>query len=231
MKPYTLLLVVVISLNLVQFTFLMRGEKGAGTPARSVSVSGAPVSELHRRVAELEDENRSLRDRLSLLEDMPVPEAPAREPLSGFVTRSDFDAFRDEMEEALGRRSVRGEGPSSSPQFKQEIATALTEIRHQEAVDKVRSKQEARLADLDEKLLPRVEEWLQLTPSQTHEMRTALLNKFERESELIRRWEAGEDDEILGEQKASDRETLRVELSRFLSPEQLETYLSRGGTK
>ena len=62
-------------------------------------------------------------------------------------------------------------------------------------------------------------------------MRTALLNKFERESELIRRWEAGEDDEILGEQKASDRETLRVELSRFLSPEQLETYLSRGGTK
>jgi len=231
MKPYTLLLVVVIGLNLVQFTFLLRGEKGAGAPPRSVPVSGAPGSELHRRVAELEDENRSLRDRLSLLEDLPVPEAPAREPLSGFVTRSEFDAFREELEKALSPRSARREGASSSPEFQQEIATALNQIRHQEAVDKVRHRQESRLAELDETLLPKVEEWLQLTPSQTYEMRTALLNQFERENELVRRWEAGEDDEVLGEQKASDRETLRVELSRFLSPQQLETYLSRGGGK
>ena len=55
--------------------------------------------------------------------------------------------------------------------------------------------------------------------------------EYEREADILRRWEEGEGDEVLGSMKLNDREVHRTELAAFLTEEQLETYLSRGGGK
>lgn len=111
--------------------------------------------------------------------------------------------------------------------FREYAASALSEIRHQEATDKLRTLEE-RAARLDETMTA-LEDWLELTPHQSDKMRSLLLSRFDREAEYLRLWEEGADEEIRGELKVNDREAQVSELSGFLTAGQLETYLSRGG--
>ncbi len=185
---------------------------------------------LRLRIEELTAENRALSDRLSALELHPGSAPSSRAPAaSAFVSQGEFDAFREEVRLALAGRSEIVEKIAADPEgFKDHVASTLSEIRKDEAVSKVRAKQETQLERLDE-TMPKIEQWLQLTPHQSNQMRSALLARYDREAELIRRWEAGEDPEALGELKRSDREAHHTDLSAFLTPAQLETYASRGG--
>lgn len=182
------------------------------------------------RVQELAEENRLLRERLSALELDQLPRAGVRAQAgSELVSKEEFEAFREEVREALqGKRGVPSQLADNAEVLKDHVASALSDIRKQESVGKVRAWAEDRLERLDESM-PKVETWLELTSDQSARMRTALLAQYDREAELIRRWEAGEDDEVLGEIKRTDRELHMTELSDFLSPTQLETYSSGAG--
>ncbi|TDJ76782.1 MAG: hypothetical protein E2O39_02725 [Planctomycetota bacterium] len=192
--------------------------------------AAASDADILAQLKNLAEENRDLRDRLAILELIPASSPSQRVPVTaGFVPKEEFEAFRDEVRLALASSgALDDDALTALPGFKKKVADTLSEIRHEEAVGKVRTRIEARLAKLDE-TMPRIDEWLELTPQQSSSMRTALLAQYDREAELVRRWEAGEDTEILGELKRSDREAHRNELAGFLTPAQLETYTSRGG--
>lgn len=144
------------------------------------------------------------------------------------VTQEEFDAFRDEVREALaGGKALAAELTTGPEGFRDQVAESLTEILRDEAADKVRTWQEERLERLDE-TMPKVETWLELTPSQSDQMRSALLAQYDREAELTRRWEAGEDPVVLGELKLSDREAHLAQLELFLAPAQFESYSVSG---
>lgn len=180
------------------------------------------------RVEELTKENRVLRDRIEALERRPL-DAP-REPVPlAFVAQEEFDAFRDEVRELLyGGPAIASEIGAGSESFKEQVASTLSEIRKEEAVGKAREWQEGRVERLDE-TMPKIESWLELSPYQSDQMRSALIAQFDREADLTRRWEAGEDPAVLGEVKRSDREAHLAELSGFLTAEQLESYSAGGG--
>ncbi|MCP3914567.1 MAG: hypothetical protein GY711_03300 [bacterium] len=186
---------------------------------------GADAAVLQRMEA-LSEENRKLRDRLAMLEVRP---APQRTPvLDGFVSKEEFDAFKDEVRAALSSPdALIGGSPRAATKFKEQVASTLSELRKAETVGKFRNKQESRVAGLDA-TMTKMDGWLGLTPQQSNSMRSALLAQYDREAELLRRWEAGEDSEVLGEVKASDRTAHRAALAEFLTPEQIQTFSSRG---
>ena len=79
--------------------------------------------------------------------------------------------------------------------------------------------------------MAKLDGWLGLTRDQSEQMRSALLSHFDREEEVLMRWEAGESPEVLGRLKDDHYSAFRDELSRFLTPGQVETYLGNGGGK
>ena len=197
-----------------------RGARGEGTP--SVLHSEDSITP---RIEALISENQELRDRMSALELPPITTQASRVPLANnSVTRKEFDAFREEILAALANQSAIDTGVATKADgLKESVAIALTEVRQAEAVKEARAKNEAQLNRLDQ-LLPKMEGWLELTPQQSDQMRSALMAQNEREAELIRRWESGEDPTVLGELKRTDRESHRTEVSGFLTPTQLQTY-------
>jgi hypothetical protein len=182
----------------------------------------APDAELLAQVERLAFENNALRERVHELE----LRSEARTPAEGVVTRHELDALREEVRGWLAGLDVQGE-PS---EFKEQVAETLSAIRKEEKFEAVRKGQEKRLDRLDDDVA-KIEEWLELSPFQTGEMRTALLAQYDREDELRRQWEEGVEDEVLGEQKAADRLSFRTEVEAFLSVEQAETFWERLGSR
>ena len=187
----------------------------------------APGADLQARVEALAEENRELRDRLVMLELHPAP-AQRTPAIDVFASKEEFNAFRDEVSDEFA--SLTGNISGRPDAFRERVAASLSEIRKSEAVQSARARLEKRTATIDRNA-PKIAEWLGLTPAQSNSMSAAFLSRYEREAEYIRQWEAGASEEIIGELKALDRETHVAELAVFLTPEQLETYLSRGGGK
>lgn len=232
MKSPLVVSLIALVLSAVAVAAMLGRSPSSGPREEAPVLSGASAAEaeLLARLDELTAENRALRDRFEMLELRAAPE-PRTPVTDGFATREELEALREELRDALaGGGLPAGAIPGESGEFKEQVAGALSAIRKDEAVGKARARQEDRLASLED-TMPKIEQWLELSPHQSEEMRSALLAQYDRETDLIRRWEAGEDPEILGEQKRSDREALRGDLAVFLSPEQLETFLNRGGGK
>lgn len=205
------------------------GARDAAVPLEEELV---PDSELLARVEALTEENQALRDRLSALElrPSPTPRAPVTDE---FLPREEFDAFRDEVAEALASGGALARStPKETALFKEQVASTLSEIRLEETQAAIQKKLDGRAAALDRTML-KLDSWLELTPHQSEAVRSELLARHERDSELMRRWKEGEDEEVLGEQKRIDHQNHRDELSRILTPQQLETYSSArsGGGK
>ncbi len=138
-----------------------------------------------------------------------------------------------ELDDSGGARGGLGEPPKVATlaelqEFREYVAGTISEIRKEEAADQFRTL-EGQAARLDE-TMPTLENWLELTPHQSDKMRTVLLSRLDRETEYLRLWEKGADQEILDELRVSDREALRAELSGFLTAHQLRTYLSHQGS-
>ncbi len=232
MKNPILLSLVALIVSVVALAALLFRVPVGELEALPVALPGAGQSqaELLARLDALSEETRRLRNQLALLESSPSPEA--RTPvLDGFVSQEEFEAFRDEMRAAFAERSEFVVPPSGqSDEFEAQVADTLSKIRLTESVEAARSKL-SKLAGEVDATMPKITSWLELTPSQSESMRTALLDLYDREADLVRRWEAGEDPELLGETKRIDRETHRAQVAAFLTPQQLETYTSRGSGK
>jgi hypothetical protein len=189
----------------------------------SVAVTPESSGSLGERLEELTAENRALRDRLTALEMRPV-DVPRVPVTSGFVPREEFDAFCVEVRDALAGTDESAAQLAGTPEvFKEQVASTLTEIRRAEADAKALSLQTDRVVGLD-RTMPKIETWLELTPQQSTRMRSALLAQYDREAELTRRWQAGEDPAVLGELKRSDGEVHIAELAGFLTTAQFERY-------
>lgn len=199
------------------------GAQDAPEAQTSVATPGERRSpeneELVARLDALATENEMLRARLGELERRPAP--ASRKP-EGFVSQEEFDAFREQMRAALAGPAPLMSEPGA---LRDEIATALSDIRHEEAVQKVRDYQERRADRLEEDLV-KLEEWLELSPYQAGAMRGILVAQYDREDEQRRLWEEGGADEILAERKRADGEEFYGELAEVLSEEQLNTFWS-----
>ncbi len=232
MKNPLILLVVSLGFALgaaaLIWSSLDRASEDQRRTAAPVDLAPDPDRSLALRVDELVAENKALHDRLLALELRPLAAAGSRAPaIEDFVPREEFEAFRDEVHGALKDQSELATRLAKDPEgLKQQVASALTDVRRDEAVSKVRAKREGELERLDE-TMPKLEQWLGLTPDQSSEMRSALLAQYDRDAELIRRWEAGEDAEVLGELKRTNAESHSSDLSAILTPDQLETYSAR----
>lgn len=236
MKSLLIVSLLALALGAVAVAAMLGRPAAPGPRADAAALPApGPAAELLARVEALSRENRELRERVTELELRPAPESDRhREPAVARDSatsaelaelRAELAALRAELERpgTFAARPVE-----ASPDFKETVASTLTQIRKQEQVDKVRSQMELRLERLDQ-TLPKIDEWLGLTRYQSNSMRSALLARYEREAELVRRWEAGEDPAVLGDVKAADREAHRREIAAFLTPAQLETYVARDG--
>ena len=138
-----------------------------------------------------------------------------------------------EPDDSGGARGGLGDPPQVATleelqEFREYVAGTLSDLRKEEATDQFRTLEE-QAARLDE-TMPTLENCLELTPHQSDKMRTVLLSRLDRETEYLRLWEKGADQEILDELKVSDQDALHEELSGILTARQLRTYLSREGS-
>ncbi len=116
------------------------------------------------------------------------------------------------------------------PQFREQLGVALDEIRKTDLIDRAKVTQQKRIAAL-EPVLAKMQTRLGLSQPQVTQMRTALESKMERDADLTRRWEEGEDRESLGQVKTENRLAHQTELERILTPTQLELHRERRGGK
>jgi hypothetical protein len=215
--------------TLVVTLVILPSSADRSSEARSAPVAGRAHSEaqLLARVEELQDANRSLRDRLTALEQRPEP--AAREPVGDFVPRGDFAAFEQEVRAWMVGQPLAVKGAlalADEPELREEVAVALKTIRKDEAVTSALKKNENEAARLEERVT-RMSDWLTLDEYQAGELRTLMSTKDEQDRQLIRRWEDGVDDEVLGETKRANTLALHDELERVLSPDQFETFRSK----
>ena len=199
-------------------------------PRRDASADPAPATlpaesdrELVARIDALVNENLELRERLAVLETRPEP--AARTAVGDYVELAEFEAFREQVLEALAGVDSQALQPQT---FDKKVADALTAIRKEEQFEKVRKSQEQRTKRLDDDV-EKVTEWLELDTRQASRMRSALLAQYDREDEVRRLWEEGADDELLGDRKRESGELFRQDLDSFLSVEQSEQFWERVG--
>jgi len=183
-------------------------------------VGGTPATELERRI-------QALSTRLDVLELASASNEPV--PIDGFATHAELEALRAEVAalQDIRAQDVGAAPLAETPAFKEQVADTLSEIRKDEQLEKVKSWQEQRTEKL-EASLPQYQEWLDLTAWQTNELRDALEARYEREEELVRLWEEGADDEVLGAAKTGSRTSFLSDLEVFLTPEQYETWSTSG---
>lgn len=224
MKVPLMVSLLALGLSTVTLAAVMRAptsRQAASAVEPDTAAAAEPGTQWIARLDELEDENRTLRDQLALLQSRPAP-APRREPvLDAFVTRDELEAFARELRAELAQD--RALPATESPEFAEQVAGTLQKIRKAEAEVKIRDYQDARSERLDEDV-ERIREWLDLNPAQTDAMRNALIVQYEREVEQRLLWENGEDDVALEERKRADGELFDADLAEFLSEEQRTTF-------
>ncbi|HBF23233.1 MAG TPA: hypothetical protein DDW23_05380 [Planctomycetes bacterium] len=170
----------------------------------------------------LREENQEFRGRLMALESKSL--GPSRKPLGGGVSKAEFESLEQEV------RTNKASSPAS-PEFEEQVASALSSIRKNERIDKAREGQEKWSAQREERI-ERVSDWLELDSYQMEQYRTALERRDRWSEELIEMWESGVPDSELGEAKRENTRMHIDEVAVFFTPQQLETYSARiGGGK
>ena len=176
-------------------------------------------SRLEQTLDSLRQENHEFRGRLMALENREP--ADKRSPLGGAVSKAEFSSLEQEVR---GTQSP----PVDSEVFEERVASALSEIRENEQIEKAREGQEKWSAQLEERV-SRVSDWLEMDGYQVEQYRVALQSKDRRSQELIQMWQDGAARADLGEIKASNASQHIDEVAVFLNAEQLETYAERVG--
>ena len=181
----------------------------------------AGLNEVRGEIAALRGELNDLSGRLEVLANRPV--APSRIPAGDLVEQSDIDALRAELLEELG------DARKASDAFglKQGVAVALEEVRADERDAKAAARRDAMMSKLDEQM-PKLQQELGLTSSQTDGLRGVLQARDNRYTEMARLWESG-DRAAASELKSNEGETHQLELQSVLNEQQIEQYNAMGG--
>jgi hypothetical protein len=223
-----LLMAILVSFAVSFFT--VRGFQTNAGEDQNSSVALVPSNTLEdagSARAALTEANRALSARVAFLESQPVN--AVRLPAAGdWVSREEFMALQEELRSAT-KSLAKQSGPSidlANPQVREQLGTALEEIRNSEFADKVEAAQQYRAANL-EPMLAKLQTQLGLNQSQVTQMRGALESKMTQDADLTRRWEEGEGAEVLGQVKADNRVAHQSELARILTASQLEQHQER----
>ena len=213
-------------------------------PARGEASALLDLEVVRARLASLEREKSELIARLDALEQREprTMRAPVTSVAPGAhggpdveELRRDIDALTDRLESLTAKLDARLGAPASAGDpiqapagFKNQVASAMEEIRREELEEQLLAKQEAQRAEIDDRV-EQLGEWLQLTPYQSSGMRDAVVAQYDRDAELMRLWQAGASDEDLGERKRENRDVHRAEVEALLSADQFEAYWDREG--
>ncbi len=140
----------------------------------------------------------------------------------------DFERFKKEIQEALAAKiqetvAAENEKIPAPAKLKTHVAEALANVRKEETAEKWRGSTEKQLANLEQSL-GKMQSRLNLNSFQVNEMRKAMTDRHARTQELIRQWEVGVADEVLGQSKQDDHQRYQADLTRILTPEQLQTH-------
>ncbi|MDG1051395.1 MAG: hypothetical protein P8M11_04230 [Planctomycetota bacterium] len=181
----------------------------------------AGLNEVRGEIAALRGELNDLSGRLEVLANRPV--APSRIPAGDLVEQSDIDALRAELLEELGD-SRKAPGAAG---LKQGVAVALEEVRADERDAKAAARRDAMMSKLDEQM-PKLQQELGLTSSQTDGLRGVLQARDARYTEMARLWESG-DRAGASELKGNERDTHQLELQSVLNEQQIEQFNAMGG--
>jgi hypothetical protein len=146
---------------------------------------------------------------------------PGRVPVGDWVTREELDAVLAQIQPPGATRNGLKQ---PAPEFKTQVAQALTAIRK----DEVQQAQKKVAGNLDERIA-RLTERLGLSVYQASEMRTVLATRDERERAVIQMWQDGADNEVLGDAKRSNAQEFQTVLQRVLTPQQLQTFRENPG--
>ncbi|MDF1838411.1 MAG: hypothetical protein P1V35_11110 [Planctomycetota bacterium] len=219
-----ILLLSVLASFIVSF-ITVRGLQQDSEAASVASGGMVPVdypANLQGDMAALLEKNEALSARVSFLENQPTSEV--RIPVEvDWVPREDFLTLQEELRSATKAMANLSSSnvDLAHPQFRDQLGTALDEIRKAEAVGRVEALQEKRAATL-EPVLAKMQARMGLTQPQVTQLRGALESKMAMDSERTRRWQEGEDSAVLGQFKADNRTAHQEELARILTPSQFD---------
>ncbi|MBI4880467.1 MAG: hypothetical protein HY812_12530 [Planctomycetes bacterium] len=191
---------------------LLVGSSGASEEA---AAGAGDLQTLSARVNEMETLNKRLEDRIAVLEDQPVVEAPAR-------VASDPPAEKTSEEVKQLIESLKTPEAPLPENFRAEIGEVVQEIRDKEEQEREAEREKQRQERFEERLT-RLAEELQLNPYQTEEMRKALTDA-EKRFEALREEMEGVGRGEMREKMTALREETETTLSRFLTPDQLQKY-------
>lgn len=237
MKSPLLLSVLALAAGIGALVVSLTARPGPAGPALPAVEPAAPSPDaaLLARLEELSRESADLRDRVALLELRPVGGAreEADEGEAPYLTRAEFEAFREELEARLVRAGlVPGGAAGGDEGFQERVAESLKAIQKDRRTEALAGKLDDAARAVDEKWLPALREQLDLSAGQEPLVREAFLRKVDRDQELVRLWQEGNHtDQELGAIKSDNEAALTEELSGILGPDQLERYQSsvRGG--
>jgi uncharacterized membrane protein YgcG len=179
----------------------------------SQSVAGSTEAEL----VSLRAENQELRVRIEALESRPAGESraavqPSVEELAAAVA---------EVQSNAGATAT----PRDDAMYTQ-VEAALESIRETERAEAAKAREQREVERMEERLTQMAER-LGLTPAQTNDMRGLLLQQEQIEDDLRAQREAGMERDAYRVARDQAREAERAELTRILTPEQLQQYDAR----
>ncbi len=189
---------------------------GSGSAPEEVAAGAGGLESLSARLNELETLNQRLQDRIALLEQQPVVEAPARA-----VSDPPLEKTSEEVKQLI--ESLKTPEAPLPENFRQEIGEVVQEIKDKEEQERQAEREKQRQERFEERLTRLVEE-LQLNPYQTEEMRKALTDA---EKKLEALWDDREGAASRGDMRdkmSALRQETETALSRFLTPDQLQKY-------
>lgn len=175
-------------------------------------------SALRRELETVRARLQALTERLATLEQRPTDSL--RTPALDAVTTQDFVAFQHEVRAALGRAQPPG---IPAPELKTQVAEALKDVQKDRAVASVSAAAEKRSALLEQRVAAWTET-LQLDPVQAANLRTVLASRDARDREVLRLWQEGADDRVLGETKQAFAQEFETAIASILTPAQAETF-------
>jgi len=189
-------------------------------PSDSSNTAGVSSYEpaLRARIADLEQENRKLANRLDLLENQPTTvqrntDGPSRE---------EFDALAASVH-GLGLVQDESLQTPTGAGFDGAVSAVIEQRELAVQLEKQRLEEERR-AERTQKRTDYWTEQLALDADQAERFNELLLARDQASAQLKADWQAGVANEILGENKVSIGVAFNTGLREVLTPQQLESY-------
>ncbi|MEM6672883.1 MAG: hypothetical protein AAF726_08555 [Planctomycetota bacterium] len=193
----------------------------AATTVAPTSVKAPPAVDaaLAKRFDDLEA-------RLELVEARAF--APGRQA-GDAVTRADLDALRDEL---MAGASDTLPAAIRDRELDESIEAVVIDLQKRQAVERFEQGLEKERGTVDDRVA-KYGDWLNLDAGQRDRMREILVDRGERDAEIVRLWAQGTDDETLGQMKVDNEVQIQSQIESILGPDQLDRYRSRnsGGGK